>query len=370
MSAYDDARIKSHLRKSFRIGVADSDETVVLCYGFNRSPARVIDVSTGGFGVEIGSNVMFLLDQKIQLEMDNWIHDVRVAYISKGDEVNRIGLERLSDKPLSSARAFLRKVRSSANLGDMLLNVARGIGRVFNPGKWHVSASFFSTLAICTLIFTVAYLVKNGSLGGNRKSWKSYSAKRAVKAPRGSSPRTAYSTSQTSYQSWETGSSPKSLGKRLRLSWLDLRMVFKPGDIIYEGITRSVTYKNAPPGPPGMPGEMSSFNQKMQDYWSQLKEQIRSADAFLRNQQATAGPKTAAGTTDDSSATTTDSNPDTPDGTVDGTPDGSVDGTPDNQQGNNPSPTSATPSQGTGSSNNTGESSSTNSIDQNGSATP
>ena len=142
-------------------------------------------------------------------------------------------------------------------------------------------------------------------------------------------------------------------------------MVFKPGDILYEGFTRTVTYNNALPGPPGM--FRASFNQKMQAYWNQLKEQILLADELLRNQQTNSDPKTEGGATDDPSATTTDSNPDTPDGTVEGTPDA----TPGKQQGNKTSPTPATPSQGAGpSSSNTGKSSSTNSSDQNGSATP
>jgi hypothetical protein len=260
MSAPDETEIQSNRRTSLRMGVADPNETVVLCYGYNRSPARVVDVSTGGFGVEAGSDVIFLLDQTIELETDNWIHDVRVAYFSKGDGVNRIGLERLSDKPLSSTRVFMRKVRNSANFVNMLLNAVRGIGRVFNPEKWQATASFITTLAICFLVIMSAYLVKNGVLGGNRYSWRSSSANRAVGAPQGSSPRSVFSKSQTPYQSWETGSSPNSLGKRLRISWLDLRMVFKPEDIVYEGLTRAVIYNDAPPAPPGMPGEMSSFD--------------------------------------------------------------------------------------------------------------
>ena len=344
------------------MGVADPDENVVLCYGFNRSPARMIDVSTGGFGIEVGSNITFLLDQKIQLETDNWIHEVRVVYVNKKNDVNIIGLERLSDKPLSSTRALMRKVRSSANIRNMLLNFVRGMSRVFHSDKWQLSASFFTTLAICFLILMTAYFVKNGALGGRRGSWRSFSATQAVKAPRGSSSRNVFSTSPMAYQSWETGRSPNSLGKRLGISWLDLRMVFKPSDILYESITRTVTYNNAPPRPPGMPGEISRFDQKMQDFWNRLKKQIRVADELLRNQQAIAGAQTQAGTIDDPSAATTDSNPDTSNGTADGTP--------GNPQGNNSSPTPATPSKSTNPSRNTGESSTTNSTTQNGSATP
>jgi hypothetical protein len=366
MSVPDETGKQSNRRTSLRMGVSDPDECVVLCYGYNRSPVRVIDVSTGGFGVEAGSDVTFLLDQQIQLETDNWLHDVRVIYVNKGDGVNRIGLERLSDKPLGSARAFMRKVHNSPNLGKLLLNSVRGIGRVFNPEQWQGSASFFATLAICFLVLMSAYLVKNGVLGGNRNSWKNSSAMRAVNAPRNSS-RTSFSTSPTTYEPWETGRSPNSLGKRLRISWLDLRMIFKPGDILYEGITRTVIYNDAPPKPSGGPGVMSSFDQKLQASWNQLKEQIRSADKFLRIQQADNGPKTEAGTTGDPSATTTGSNPNSPDGTVDGTPGGSVQGTSSGRQRNNRSPTLTTPSKGTGPSGNSGTSTSTS---RNGSATP
>ncbi|MCH7990440.1 MAG: hypothetical protein IID46_14970, partial [Planctomycetes bacterium] len=297
------------------------------------------------------------------------------------NRVNRFGLERLGDKPLIETPDFIKKLRSYVNIGKILLNRAMRICRSLNPNKWRISAGFLTTLAVCTLVLLAAYLVKNGSLGEIRSSGRSSSAKKVVTSTWGSS-RTDYSTSQTTYQSWETGNSPNSLGEHLRPSWLDLSIIFKPGDILYDVITRAVAYKYAPPGPPKMQGEMSIFNQKMLSTWNQLKEQIRLADEFARNHLATAALKTRVGTLGDSSATTTVSNSDTADGTVDGSvegaPDGSVEGTPDesvegtpgNQQGNDSSPTSTTPSQGTGSSSNPGESPSANTTDQNGSATP
>ena len=173
-------------------------------------------------------------------------------------------------------------------------------------------------------------------------------------------------------------------------------MIFKPVDILYEGIARTVIYSNAPSGPPGMPGVMSRFDQKMQLYWMQLKEQIRLADEFVRNHQIVAGLKIRMGTTSGSPATTTGFNTGIAgeivdgivegvdeivdgvdeivdgivDGITDGTAEGTAEGTPGNQQGNDSSPTSTTPSQDTGSSNNPGEAPSTNTTDQNESATP
>ncbi|MCH7989942.1 MAG: hypothetical protein IID46_12435, partial [Planctomycetes bacterium] len=142
MSAYDETELQSNQRMSRRMWVADSDDGVVLCHGPNRSPARVIDVSTGGYGVEAGSDVVFLLDQIIQLETNNWTHNVRVAYFKKCDGVNRIGLQLVSDRPVSSEWRFMEKVRSSANLGDKLQNAVRRMGRVINPEKWQLSAGF------------------------------------------------------------------------------------------------------------------------------------------------------------------------------------------------------------------------------------
>lgn len=81
-------------RQSIRMPLGETRPAELLLHG-KHCPARIVDLSSGGFGILVASDAQIESGEELHLGDENAVHLVQVCHIEKLEEGQRIGLKRL-----------------------------------------------------------------------------------------------------------------------------------------------------------------------------------------------------------------------------------------------------------------------------------
>ncbi len=95
----------SHERRDCRRWAVPAERReVTLKIGRKLVPGRLVDVSAGGFAIQVASNVPVETGAQIEVLSCDGIHLVQVVHTDRKGELTFLGLQRVADAPIQEVR--------------------------------------------------------------------------------------------------------------------------------------------------------------------------------------------------------------------------------------------------------------------------
>jgi hypothetical protein len=113
-------------RKYYRYPATDGSETVVVRHQGVERPARLVNLSSDGFRVDLDEESIVEVGDIVLMATSSGFHRVRVVNVSRDNGALQLGLQRLQDLPASALEKITEaeKPRRAANVKDTLAQLA------------------------------------------------------------------------------------------------------------------------------------------------------------------------------------------------------------------------------------------------------
>jgi Thioredoxin-like len=114
-------------RKYYRYPATDGSEAVVVRHHGVERPARLVNLSSDGFRVDLDEESIVEVGDIVLMATSNGFHRVRVVNVSRENGALQLGLQRLQDLPASALEKYTeaeRRPRRARGLKDTLSQLA------------------------------------------------------------------------------------------------------------------------------------------------------------------------------------------------------------------------------------------------------